>query len=1180
MASTQRFAEAALGSEMALETETVAPAETPLPAHTPRLRPTETVPAPPAAVTSAAPLEGTATPPSDIPPDRPVAPAPSGTEAILRQVVSELTGYPDGMLGMEMDLESDLGIDSIKRVEILSALEERLGVLPNGNPETMAQLKTLGQVAEFMGASPSASSGDAATAPPVAPRPAISGKADDKVAAILVRVVSELTGYPPDMLSLEMNVESDLGIDSIKRVEILSALEERLPDLPAVTPEEMAELKTLGQIAAKLTPVPGNPAPRAHPAAPPSGPAPTVATTVMAVISELTGYPVDMLTLEMDIESDLGIDSIKRVEILSTLESRLPKLPAVAPEDMAKLKTLGQIVAHLDPNASATPRVPAANPPAPQEQPAEVAPSPQRRVIRVAPIEIPPATRPDLPAGRRVYLTTDKAGLSHALAEVLSRSGLRTVQISADILAHRENLPDACGLIIVGDAEGAPGPSSEDDRRLVGHAFDLMKHVGPSLQASAKQGGAFLVTIARMDGQHGFGRGPLGHPLQGALGGLAKTAALEWDDVVCRALDIASDWQDNPRIAQQVAASVFQADTKMPVEIGLDPERACRLALEIAPVDDTPAGPVDLEDNAVVVISGGARGVTAAAALALARSRPLTFILLGRSPQPFDEPAWMHDLNDQAAIKQAIIAHEFAQETPTPQALEAAYRRLMQNREIRTTLADLEAIGAATRYYAVDICERPKLAAVINDVRMVHGPVKALIHGAGILQDRLITAKTTDQFARVFDTKVRGLQNLLAATADDPLQWIVLFSSVAARFGNVGQADYAAANEALNKLAQSEALGRKDCRVKSINWGPWDGGMVSATLKKAFARRGIPLISMTAGTRALTTEMSTAGDDAVEVVIGAELPAAERDPEPETNSSPSRAANDTAATIIFQGEVSLEHYPILDDHRLDGSPVVPMALIAEWLGHGALHDHPGMVLTGLDDMRLLKGIVLENERPRPIRVLTAGRQAHPDGYQIYLELRNGQAPGRGVIHCRATALLSDRFATPPAFTPPPSLAKDDYPRTPKDIYTNILFHGLRLQGLHRVAASSSEGMRAEIATAPAPSRWVKNPARNHWIADPLIMDCAFQMASLWCYEQSGKVSLPSYFSAYRQYSRRFPAGRIEAVLVARELGPHKAIADFYFLDPNRQVVATIHGFEAVMDTHLMQAFKPGRSHAA
>ncbi len=1181
MASTKRFAEAALGIGGTPDAQTRSHAAMPLPEQAPPTPPAATLSAPAAATAPNPVPKVAAPPPSSAPPDRPVAASSSAAEDVLRQVVSELTGYPENMLGMAMDLESDLGIDSIKRVEILSTLEERTGVLPDSSPETMAQLRTLGQVAEFLAGSSSASSAADATLPTAPSPPAAAGQADDHIAAILVGVVSELTGYPPDMLSLDMNVESDLGIDSIKRVEILSALEDRLPDLNAVTPDEMAELKTLGQIAAKLAPTAGDAAaPTAQAAVQPSASPAEIATTVMAVVSELTGYPVTMLTPEMEIESDLGIDSIKRVEILSTLESRLPELPAVAPEDMAGLKTLGQIVAHLDQNTPAAPPPSAAQAPAPPEQTPAVELSPLRRIVRVTPLEIPRATRPDLPAGRRVYLTTDKAGLSHALADTLSQAGLRTVQISADILAHRDTLPDACGLIIVGEAEGGSEQTSEDDRNLAGHAFELLKHLGPSLQASAKQGGAFLATIARMDGRHGFGGGPLARPLQGALTGLAKTAALEWENVSCRALDVAPDWQDNPGIARQVTDTLFHADVEMPVEIGLAPDGACRLALETTSADDASPEPVPLEDNAVVVVSGGARGVTGAAATALARSRPLTFILLGRSPQPFDEPEWLQGLNAQGAIKKAIMAHEFKHEQPTPQAVEAAYRRLMQNREINATLADLATAGASARYYAVDICDGPKLKAVINDVRMVHGPVKALIHGAGILQDRLIIEKTPEQFARVFDTKVRGLQNLLGATADDPLEWIVLFSSVAARFGNVGQADYAAANEALNKIAQCEAFARTNCRVKSINWGPWDGGMVSAALKKAFARRGIPLISMPAGTRALTAEMRAGADKAVEVVIGAERPAdgdrSQQDTQPPSPSEASHAPTTTA----FQGVVSLESYPVLDDHRLDGNPVVPMALIAEWLGHGALHDHPGMVLTGLDDMRLLKGIVLDNERPRPIRVLSVGRESHPDGFQIRLELHNGQAPGQNVIHCRATALVADRFASPPVFDIPQSLGRDNYPRSPEGIYADILFHGLQLQGLRRVAASSPEGMRAEIATAPAPSSWVKDPARNHWIADPLIMDCAFQMASLWCYEQSGKVSLPSYFAAYRQYCRRFPAGRIEAVLIARERAQHKAVADFYFLDPDRQVVATIHGFEAVMDTHLMQAFKPGRSHAA
>ncbi len=64
----------------------------------------------------------------------------------------------------------------------------------------------------------------------------------------MLNIVSDKTGYPADMLEIEMDMEADLGIDSIKRVEILGAMQEQFPDLPPVEPEELAELRTLGEI--------------------------------------------------------------------------------------------------------------------------------------------------------------------------------------------------------------------------------------------------------------------------------------------------------------------------------------------------------------------------------------------------------------------------------------------------------------------------------------------------------------------------------------------------------------------------------------------------------------------------------------------------------------------------------------------------------------------------------------------------------------------------------------------------------------------------------------------------------------------------------------------------------------------------------------------------------------------
>ncbi len=1109
----------------------------------------------------------------------------------LLAVISELTGYPVDMLGMDMHIERDLGIDSIKRVEILSRVEEKLPGLPAVTPDMIAEFQTLGQVAAYLAGPVTPQPSPANTTVTAVTISADSPAASGEIASALLSVVSELTGYPTEMLSLDMDVEADLGIDSIKRVEILSALEDRIADFPAIAPDEMAELKTLEQIANRLQSV-GDPSQTAAPDA--TGNAPSAAAgalseqvhaALLAVVSDLTGYPVEMLSRDMDIEADLGIDSIKRVEILSAMEDRLPDRPAIAPDEMAGLKTLGQIAAVL---AGSAPHSPTPSPPKETSaEPLSVTPAGETEILPVATLSrrrltaVKTAHHPGqplaLPRDRKVFITTDKTGLSHALADQLSAQGLSTVQISIDILKHREQLPEAAGLILLADVDEAVGAAARS-KAFLEDAFGLTHYLAPSLQASAAAGGAFLATVSRLDGTFGVEGLSNQPPQQGGLAGIAKTAAIEWPGVSCHALDIASGWRDNPAIARRVVAELLHPAPDAPVEVGLGPEDRVTLALASAPLGSRHDSGRNLESGDVVVISGGARGVTAAAAEALARRWKPTLILLGRSPEPFVEPEWLNGITVESELKKAVIAHDFESVRPTPQAVEKACRRYRANREIKTHLERIRSMGADVRYFPLDIRNADRVRAVLNDVRLVHGPIKALIHGAGVLRDRLIAEKTPEEFHEVFTTKVEGLENLLAATQEDPLSHIVLFSSVAARFGNIGQVDYAVANEVLNKMAVAEASRRANCVVRAINWGPWDGGMVDAFLKKVFLEKRIALIPLDQGAQAVVAEMDAGNREGVEIVIGSELSAAQGNQDPlSTAAIPSgtaEAENSRGLSTIFISELNLERYPILDHHRLDGKPVVPFALMAEWFGHGALHNNPGLQLTGLDDMRLLKGIVLGDRQRRPIRVLASPARSNGGGVMIDLELRDGLEEGAEVIHSRATALLADHLPSPPDFTIPAALQDDNDQRDVAQVYRDILFHGGALQAIRQVHVCNAHGMRAELLTAPEPAAWIQKPPRNRWIADPLVMDGAFQMASLWCYDQTGRVSLPSYTAAYRQYCRKFPPTAIQVVLVVKDASRYKLVGDFSFLDQEGRVLAELTGYEAVMEDRLMRAFKP------
>lgn len=883
---------------------------------------------------------------------------------------------------------------------------------------------------------------------------------------------------------------------------------------------------------------------------------------IIEVVSQLTGYPDEMLGMDMDIESDLGIDSIKRVEILSTLEEKVPDLPTIPPEMLGRLKTLGQIAAYLAQSSSTqesdTDTVLQREAPVPSEMTAaENPPTLGRRVIRIIEDPVQTGAERPIPRDRRVYVIDDDSGLSEMIAAKFRAMKIDAVCMPYSDFSSQNDLSNLGGLII---------PYLPKTSGWLKEAFHISRMAAPGLLASAQLGGALFATITRIDGAFGFKQTDFRDPEQGGLAGLVKTAALEWSGVTCRALDIECDTPQYDDISQMVVTQLLDSDPSAPLEIGLDSHLKLgfrnRLELESKPF---PEGELNITPQDVFIITGGARGVTAAAAMALAQDSNPKLALLGRSPAPAPEPDWLYSLTDEASIKKEILTHEFDDGPVSPLKLEKKYKAWMANREIYRNLQMLERLGSTFAYYTVDIRDTEPVKTVIETVLRQMGSVTGLIHGAGVLEDHLITDKTTQQFERVFDTKIKGLRNLLEAIDTEDLRHLVFFSSIAARMGNRGQVDYAMANEVLNKIAQFESRRRPNCRVISINWGPWDGGMVSPALKREFAKKNVDLIPTSQGGRCLLDEMRGEANDAVEVIIGANMT-----PTP----IPKPAQSQTEKLLLTcQRELELELYPILKSHMLDQTPVVPFALISEWLGHSALHENPGLVLQGLDDIRLFNGIKLDQKK-KTIRLMAGKIKRKDRDFEVAVEIRDGFQDGRELIHYGAKAILTDQLSSPPQFRKPSHFDSNGYPKSVQEIYEQILFHGADLHGLREITHLSAKGMIAKVTAAPSPEKWMSNPLRSTWIGDPLVLDAAFQMATIWCFEQSGAVSLPSYASQYRQYRGQFPPEGVTAILEVKDVSDHKMVGNFTFVDLDDKIVAQVLGYEAVMDESLFKAFKP------
>ena len=290
------------------------------------------------------------------------------------------------------------------------------------------------------------------------------------------------------------------------------------------------------------------------------------------------------------------------------------------------------------------------------------------------------------------------------------------------------------------------------------------------------------------------------------------------------------------------------------------------------------------------------------------------------------------------------------------------------------------------------------------------GPIRGLVHGAGVLADRKIEDQTDEQFARVFETKVAGLDALLQAIGSDDLRALVLFSSSTARFGRTGQVAYAAANEVLNKRARRRGPGPAGLPGRLGQLGPvgrGDGHPLAPTSVRGRGDRPDP---DGRGGAIPGRGASSRGRPA-----GRGRDPRRRRPRPRLPRARSRAEGAFARLLqkVFERPLDVASTPILRSHVMDGRPVLPMALILEWLAQGAMTRNPGMSCLGVDDLRLLKGVVLREALPETIRVL-AGKAVRREGCSVVpVELRGVLADGREVLHARAEVVLGDRHPDGP-----------------------------------------------------------------------------------------------------------------------------------------------------------------------
>ncbi|MFI0816278.1 SDR family oxidoreductase [Streptomyces sp. NPDC021098] len=619
---------------------------------------------------------------------------------------------------------------------------------------------------------------------------------------------------------------------------------------------------------AVATPAPATDHPADEPAAPATGA--DVLRAVSEIISERTGYPVDMIEPDLDLEADLSIDSIKRAEIAGELARRLGIAGAGTAalgdeelEELAKARTTAAVADWLTARLAPAPQAPVATA---QDEPAAATPGVAPRRMRLVPVPLDreAGSPTDLTGKRFALLGGDTGGVADAVAARLTSHGAQALTLAAGHLLAEEDGP-VDGVLLLDPLTGSGGAP------LLPEAFAVLK-------AALRRAPRWLLGVRTAD--------PL-DPRPAGLRGVFRTVARECPETAATLLELATDAPVSAddvadALLDELSATELSATDRTPVVVRTADGRRQRLDLTPAPLGPlaaSGAGPagdgaaeaaaLGLDRDSVVVLVGGARGITARCALALASAARCRIELLGRTPEPTGpEHLDTATAPDDTALRAALAARGGA----TPAEIEREVARILARREVAATIAELTALGSRVRYRSVDVTDDAAVLQAVKQIHADHGRLDGAVYAAGVIEDRLIAEKSAESFGRVFGTKVDGARTLLDALAElpEPPAFTVLFGSISAALGNRGQVDYAAANDALETLG-ARWRARTGRRALTVHWGPWaptgaHGGMVTPELGREYARRGISLIDPEEGALALLRELAW-GEEPEQAVV-------------------------------------------------------------------------------------------------------------------------------------------------------------------------------------------------------------------------------------------------------------------------------------------------------------------------
>lgn len=1111
--------------------------------------------------------------------------AAGSVKARILELVAEKTGYPQDMLDLDLDLEADLGIDTVKQAEMFAAIREAYNI-PRDETRKLRDYPTLAHVIRFV----LEKRPDLVTPAAVPDVPAVA-VADDPVRDKILEIAAGKTGYPKEMLDLDLDLEADLGIDTVKQAEMFAAIREAY-NIPRDETRKLRDYPTLAHVIAFVREkCPDLVTQAAVPAVPAAATDDPVRDRILAIVAEKTGYPKEMLDLDLDLEADLGIDTVKQAELFASVRAAY-NIPRDAELKLRDFPTLAHVIqfahqrqsqqAPAQVSADAAPAAVGATPPvlAGFEAADRV---PRRVPVPVArpPLAVSKPTGVQLGAGNRVVLMADRGGVGEALSARLRDLGVEVLSIEPgvsveDLSARLQSFSAAGPVTGVYWLPALDDEGSLDEMDLAAWRDALRiraKGLYVTMRALYERvaaAGTFLVSATRMGGQHGYNESGAGAPMGGAVTGFTKTYKRERPEVLVKAVDFEAECGPS-----EVAELLIQETLRDPgaVEIGYGREQRWTVGLREQPAADGQPG-MRFGKDTVFLITGAAGSIVSAITADLAAASGGTFYLLDLAPEPqAGDPDLARFVSDRDGLKRDLFARIQARgERATPALVERELQTLERIEAARRAIDAVRAAGGAAQYFSVNILDPDAVAGVIGEVRARGGRIDVLLHAAGIERSHFLPDKDPREFDLVFDVKSDGWFNLLRAIGDMPLGATVAFSSIAGRFGNAGQSDYSSANDLLCKIASGFRSTRPATRAIAIDWTAWAGiGMAArGSIPKMMELAGIDMLAPEAGVPLIRREL-TAGGTRGEVVIAGRLGILMKEFDADGGVDPNAAEAAGSGPMIgrvaaagihgglrIETELDPAVQAFLHDHQIDGTPVLPGVMGIEAFAETASWLLPGWRVDAVEDVNFLAPFKFYRHERR--RVLLEA-VAYPAGESVTAECRlagrrtlPNQAEPQETTHFTARVRLSQEAARPIAVTPPGPAAGSVADASA--IY-RLYFHGPAYQVLERAWLSGDQVVGLMAEGLPEDHQ----PAGRPMLMAPRLIELCLQTAGIWEMGLQKRMALPHHIDRVRFYrSPEVAEGRLYAVVT-----PHAVDASFdaEVVDTAGNCYVTLTGYRTV-----------------